>query len=558
MMDYSSPSMHTEVIQCYLESLDCPRALTVWILYKESEHVQLAHLDWEPSSYNCKISAQDSLAATKFLSKATFLESKIDKKEVALKKFRVAEQICSRTNTVLRRGKLTPLTCEIIEIARRKIERVLGPVRDVGSEQGPSTETPSQAFAEEWIECCNWGPGATTALRRRFASAPNKYDVERCITADLYEFVCPWFASAYPNFRLDAFETIKGNKIITVPKNSKTDRTIAIEPGWNLWFQKGLGAMIRRRLQRVGIDLDDQRKNQKLARLGSKFDHLATIDFSAASDTIAIETVRELLPADWFLLLDCCRSKVGSISKESFYYSKFSSMGNGFTFELESLIFWALAKACAEKMDLQDAVSVYGDDVILPSLAVPMYEHVVHELGFSVNSEKSYTVGPFRESCGSYYWNGVCIKPIFLKDPLKDERTLLKFCNALRLLAHRRNVNYGCDRRLQSCHSLVFDHLKHKFPVIPHDLGDIGLIGNPDESTTWCRPKGQHQGFIIKIVAVLASQIELETHGVLLHRLKSMGSADIGYGNTVPFPERLRVLRKKILVSKWSDLGDWL
>ena len=41
-------------------------------------------------------------------------------------------------------------------------------------------------------------------------------------------------------------EVVAGNKIVTVPKNYKTERTIAIEPLLNSVLQKGIGAVIRK------------------------------------------------------------------------------------------------------------------------------------------------------------------------------------------------------------------------------------------------------------------------------------------------------------------------
>jgi len=73
-------------------------------------------------------------------------------------------------------------------------------------------------------------------------------------------------------------------------------------------------------------------------------------------------------------------------------------MGNGFTFPLETLIFWALTRAVCGSTA---TVSAYGDDIICPSDRAEDVIAVLTEVGFSVNLEKSFWNGPFRESCGS-------------------------------------------------------------------------------------------------------------------------------------------------------------
>jgi hypothetical protein len=84
---------------------------------------------------------------------------------------------------------------------------------------------------------------------------------------------------------------VSGNNVDWVPKNYKTDRTIAIEPDWNMFLQKGLGGLLRRRLRRVGQDLNDQSTNRFCAAVGSIDGSLATLDMSMASDTVAYRLV---------------------------------------------------------------------------------------------------------------------------------------------------------------------------------------------------------------------------------------------------------------------------
>jgi len=286
----------------------------------------------------------------------------------------------------------------------------------------------------------------------------------------------------------ESFNILRGNEIVFVPKNAKTHRVIAIEPHVNSYLQKGFGSFIRKRLARIaGIDLNNQEINQQLARQGSLTGSLATIDLSGASDTISTELVRYLLPKRWFHLLDSCRSKQGFLRDKDtwLYYNKFSSMGNGYTFELESLIFWALCKACQEVVGVDGVISVYGDDIIVPS---DLYDEVATVLtfaGFSLNGKKSFSSGPFRESCGKDFFNGYEVRPLFVKDRVSSVEAIYKLANGLRRYAQRKGSKTpSCDIRFKGCYDYLVNLLHPFFRglMIPDGYGDGGLISNWDEA----------------------------------------------------------------------------
>jgi hypothetical protein len=137
-----------------------------------------------------------------------------------------------------------------------------------------------------------------------------------------------------------------------------------------------------------------------------------------ASDTVSYLTVMELLPSDWFEALDAVRSPVCELPDGSFkILEKFSSMGNGATFELESLIFYSLLHVvCC--VDEERTISVYGDDLICPTDCYDRVLDALSLLGFIPNKSKSFGSGPFRESCGKDYWDGTDVRPVFVKDEL--------------------------------------------------------------------------------------------------------------------------------------------
>lgn len=240
-----------------------------------------------------------------------------------------------------------------------------------------------------------------------------------------------------------SFEEVDGSVMFTVPKNSVIDRVACKEPEINMYLQKGVGNHIRRRLREVvRIDLNDQSANRGLARLGSmsKSGHaLATIDLTSASDLISRELVRLLLPTEWFELLDSLRSKKIEIDGVQHDTEMFSSMGNGFTFELESLLFYSIAKAVCYLTGTRGRISVYGDDIILPADAAGLLGKVFSWFGFIVNTKKSFWRGPFRESCGGHYHGGCDVTPFFIRKRIESQRDLILILNQLRAWATQKD-----------------------------------------------------------------------------------------------------------------------
>ena len=541
--DFRVPQQTTDVtIFQLLLSIDSPRSLAVWLLYKNNEHKQLLDLEIQPENYANAQLFRDDYVATLLLSKAVFLNTGYDKAQVAFEKFRKFEDLCNHTNRRFQNPSLDPQNhgsnVWLLNATKRKIQQILG-----------------DFDGEELADDANWGPGVSTLLRGAEVSGYNKFHAERGITRDLYSLIVDWFPVAYPSWADHLSRTYgeswavfqDGNKIVTVPKNSKTDRVIAIEPGINLWFQKAVGSMIRRRLRRFGIDLNDQSRNSSLARQSSIDACLATVDFSSASDSISRAVVEELLPPRWFLLLDTMRSKRGIDEKgNSLIWNKFSSMGNGFTFELESLIFFAAASAVVEHMGADGTISVYGDDVILPVSCVNEYSSFCEFLGFRVNMEKSFFNGPFRESCGSHYFDGVDCKPVFLKEKLTNVETVYKLANNIRRLAHRYGHLDFCDGRFARC----WAHLAGGVPeslrlMVPSSAGDVGFISNLDESGA-TRARYGIEGYYYRSLASLGVTRRGDGQGLVLAQLRRLGASS-------PYHDEVCCLRRSISIMRYSS-----
>jgi hypothetical protein len=115
--------------------------------------------------------------------------------------------------------------------------------------------------------------------------------------------------------------------------------------------------------------------------------------------------------------MDKFRSPEGLVDGETWTrWEKYSTMGNGFTFELETLLFLALALHVCGCLGLETKnVSVFGDDVIIPKKAYPLFKELSTLIGFTVNSKKSHADDRFRESCGVHYYEQCDTKPLYIK-----------------------------------------------------------------------------------------------------------------------------------------------
>jgi len=189
-------------------------------------------------------------------------------------------------------------------------------------------------------------------------------------------------------------------------------------------------------LRRVGLDLRWQFPNQEMARQGSfpDSDGFCTIDLSSASDSISTELVRNLLPPDWFFFLNRIRSPSYRLNSEgvSTPYEKFVTMGNGFCFPLQTLIFSALVHAVNPSARPGVDFRVYGDDIIVRRSIANDVISLLSVCGFSTNKRKTFVDGPFRESCGSNWYIGEDVTPMTLDKRLDSLQNLFKFINLSR------------------------------------------------------------------------------------------------------------------------------
>lgn len=482
----------------------------------------------------------------------------LEPEKKARETFQLAEDWCRETNKRLRRisnGANAPHVNTIMLMAQRKIAYVLG-----------------NFSVSELLSEAKWGPGVTSSVKGSFVDAVNKFRGKPEVSpnfavkaAQLISLLPSWSALLadcdYGTWVSPVLHKIKGNSISFVPKTAKTDRTIGIEPHINSFFQLGLGRMIRKRLwKKAGVDLNDQTTNQRLAELGSRDDSLATIDETSASDCISHELVRQLLPDVWFAWLDMTRSHQGHFpNEENFPYEKFSSMGNGFTFDLESLIFWAVSQSVVESLGYNPFwVNIMGDDIIVPSRCYLRVTRILAVLGFVTNKQKSFYRGPFRESCGKDYWRGSLVRPIFLKEIPDTPLHWLQIANSIRRLASHWLKAYGSNIELKAAYDFAVSRVPPSFRNwIPDGYGDGGLISNLDEATP---PVARDhpmfsgwEGFLYQHLVSRALKREFTSRSLITSGVHTLSEK----GNRIALRDQVDYKKVTSVASEWRDLGGW-
>jgi len=282
----------------------------------------------------------------------------------------------------------------------------------------------------------NWrfGPGASNGVKGTHAAEKIWQDMTCTALCEplvrKLRSTNPYFLARDGRYGVTGTIQVEGSRLTTVPKNEDTERTIAIEPSGNMCLQLAAGMYLEGALRHIGLDIRNQSpKNMEMAKRGSSDGSVATLDLKSASDMISIDLVRALMPGAWFDLLMKLRSpmitipsdgKTGSAGTQVELHM-ISTMGNGFTFPLMTLLIVALIYGyrCTRGgpslwINWADTC-VFGDDIIIPTHEYTAFVDVLTKAGLVVNLDKSFSEGSFRESCGGDYLNGVDVTPFYAK-----------------------------------------------------------------------------------------------------------------------------------------------
>jgi len=447
------------------EVINSPRSLRVFLLLKYEQYQDLVDLKVDSSDYVCADAFADDYLVSEILSKSSSLPLEVNREKVALDSFFESERSCLDTNRRLLSAASDPYLFE----ARKKVGSILGPLT------APVLERVAEGF--------RFGPGAATGVKGYNSVGSDKYRNDLHLTYGLYPFYRSILGEVWHNDCVSATpEIVRGNRFTTVPKNAKTDRGICVEPTLNCYVQLGIGKVIRSRLKRSGTDLNTQEWNQELSKMAFDWD-LATIDLSRASDSISLECVRFLLGPDWSHLLELARSPSTMINGDTVELEKFSSMGNGYTFELESLIFKAVVESIVPKEE-HVFTAVYGDDIILPRQYAETLISTLGFLGLSVNEKKSFLAGSFFESCGADWFQGQNVRPFFARRNKENNIPYtVQLLNNLRKYAAMRGSGGYSDSRFRPLWASLLRATPKAYRKlkVPAALGDLGIIASQRE-----------------------------------------------------------------------------
>lgn len=220
---------------------------------------------------------------------------------------------------------------------------------------------------------------------------------------------------------------VPGNRLSFVPKKRDISRVICVEPTLNMYAQLGLGSILEDRLRRsFGIDFHYQPFwNRELARVGSGSGQYFTIDLESASDSMSLRMLREVLPPNVFAWFNLLRSPQCTLPNGTqVQMNMISTMGNGFTFPLQTILFTCMVSAAYDlegidtlpsSVDSLGNFGVFGDDIVGLASCHSNVRRLLRILGFTVNAEKSFFEGTFRESCGGDYFSGHPVRGVYVK-----------------------------------------------------------------------------------------------------------------------------------------------
>jgi hypothetical protein len=405
----------------YWAQLDCPTSLGLSIAAKAGDWMTVLTHKVGPENFIDPYDYAQANAAVCFLKKNPDVQGSTQeaRKAACAKSWKEGEASCYRANERLSPILVAPLSGDpLAEFLRKVRTQLLSWLR----------HAPDDA---EMQHRARHGPGKTFSSLVTSPTAADKYSEPLTLTHGATWYLAnivgtKWFeetSSRYVTSSRDCIQYTRGNRFTTVPKTALTDRGIAVEATLNIYQQLAVGGSIRARLRRyAGWDLDHAASiHREMARTASIDGSFATLDLSNASDSLCKNLVKVILrDTSWLPLLEDLRSPMTRFDGKWHLLEKFSSMGNGYTFELETCIFAAIASVCLQLSghsgELGKDLFVFGDDIIVPTDTHRLVVAALRWCGFEINKEKSFASGPFRESCGADYFLGHPVRGFYLKD----------------------------------------------------------------------------------------------------------------------------------------------
>lgn len=578
-MDFTGSDRQIE-LNCTLavaEAIGSPRALTVSLLAQAGEWEQLLELECRPGDYEDVGNFADDYLITKILSKSSNLPLNIDVEAKARSAFYEAEAYNRATNE---RFSMTDAVdhpdwwwrCQ------KYLRRIMGPL--------------DRKALDEVENLMRHGTGSVVGMHDELVPS-KKYDMLPTVNEGLSDLADAIMGPTWTEYRSLGKPpvVVEGNQFFTVPKDAKTLRGCAKGPSLSVYAQMGFGRYLVKRLKHFGCDLHDQGFNQFLASRAQEWG-LATLDLKTASELGALVPYNMLMSDQWANALGRIREEAtimppvygddGSVveGRRVVRLAKYSAMGNGFTFPLQTAVFISVVRSVVPPVE-HGLTCAYGDDLILPQRYASAVIEALEYLGFKVNHKKSCLAGNFFESCGTDWFNGQNVRPFFLRrTPESDDMPSrsgipyhVQIGNRLREWSRRRNQmvgKEGCDARFEDLWKrLVADSPRAWRKPVPMGVGDSGFVTSFGEACApgWCskglRPlieagpntklSDVHvygwEGIAYECMKVRPVRVDRRTYGVLLASLAGM---PVRVPKCFPASERADTQ----CVDDWTKLSD--
>jgi len=429
------PKCLRDVTSSLFSGLKTPLSIRALKMLAEDDYDQLLSLKIDPRTYHDSETYMKDAIVVNFLRKCVDVAINVDPKAEAVKVWHISEQRCARTNV---RFKSHIFNGPFEDLSDVRVHELLLNVQKTFKEIVGNV--PKELVSSRH------GPGSTFRDKGKLATLPDKISNRPTITSGAQCLKPLWSQTAWARYlcwehsNLSEPEEVRGDRMVFVDKTALIKRPISIGPSINTYFQLGVGSHLRRRLKKFGIDLDvNQSVHAQVARDSSKDGKFATIDLTSASDSVARELVRFLSEPTWYSVLETLRCPVTLFEGRATALQKFSAMGNGYTFELETCIFLAIAINAVELSGLKaipgENVFVYGDDIIVPTECSDLTVKMLNYCGFDINLKKTFVEGPFRESCGGDFFEGVNVRTHFLEEFPILPSDWIKLANGIRRMA---------------------------------------------------------------------------------------------------------------------------
>lgn len=413
------------------------------------------------------------------------LGSDTDRRRAAYDNWHLGEAACKATNAKFAnkrelRESLSPDMLAVLTLAHEEFVRIL-----------------PKFNLQQIYDSARPGPGKTQGSVRNSTTSPRDkmFNTRHTATKACLPYVPGLLRSSWGRalgYEFPIVCVVNASQHCLVPKNYKTERSIALEPSMNTWLQLGCHEVLSRACARTGNSVRDQSRNGFKARSAS-LGGSCTIDLSNASDTISTGFVRFMFTGwyrnscdpdvvnacKWLELLEALRCSHMAIKGTEVRLEKFSSMGNGYTFVLETMLFLACARACARYAGDDVNPTTYGDDIVAGWQSSLLLTELLSMCGFTVNTEKSYYFGPFRESCGMDWYNGSYCTPLYMRSSGNSihAHTLMQLYNDASFVE--------CGHLKGELHSILYER-----GLVRWVSGDVpptaGLQSNRRPTVKWC------------------------------------------------------------------------